>query len=220
MMEAILNLKPQHTWIQHVSSKYSVDVKVLQCKYLDGIGVQQLFEIYGPDQTLYSVVKELTRDEYVKDVEVLRVHKGRLLGSLKTRKCVACRLLAQAQCFLTSFCTQPDGSVEWILLGSGKALIQLIGNLKNEGVDVAVRSFSSFKGNSHLTARQEKLLQTALEKGYFDFPRRIRLENLASLLDVAPSTLSEVLRRGMKKILKKYFADHSSSTVLGTKDKS
>nr|WP_244372844.1 helix-turn-helix domain-containing protein [Archaeoglobus fulgidus] len=45
----------------------------------------------------------------------------------------------------------------------------------------------------------------ALEKGYFDFPKRVKLEQLAEFFGIAPSTLSEILRRGQKKVLEKYF---------------
>jgi predicted DNA binding protein len=207
MMEAVLSLNPPHAWVRDLAARYSLTVRVLECKYLDGVGVQQLFEINGPTEMLYRAVKELNRNGYVKDVEVLNLRNGRLLGSLKTRRCGACRILAQSECYLTSFSTQPDGTVQWGILGSGNAVVKLLNDLKEEGVEVSVKRISSFEGNNHLTSRQERLLEVALEKGYFDFPRRISLENLASLLNVAPSTLSEVLRRGLKKVVEEYFAE-------------
>ncbi|WP_081423301.1 helix-turn-helix domain-containing protein [Archaeoglobus fulgidus] len=56
-----------------------------------------------------------------------------------------------------------------------------------------------------MTYREEEILKIALEKGYFDFPKRVKLEQLAEFFGIAPSTLSEILRRGQKKVLEKYF---------------
>lgn len=34
-----------------------------------------------------------------------------------------------------------------------------------------------------------------LERGYFDFPKKIKLKEIAEELGIAPSTLSEIFRR-------------------------
>jgi len=52
-----------------------------------------------------------------------------------------------------------------------------------------------------LTERQEEVLGTALEQGYFEFPRKISLTNLSELVGVRPSTLSEILRSAERRIL-------------------
>jgi len=57
-----------------------------------------------------------------------------------------------------------------------------------------------------LTTRQEQLLTIAFERGYFDFPKKIGLEELASLVGIRASTLAEILRRGQRKILGEYLA--------------
>ncbi|MEM0022686.1 MAG: helix-turn-helix domain-containing protein, partial [Archaeoglobaceae archaeon] len=56
-----------------------------------------------------------------------------------------------------------------------------------------------------MTFREEEILRTALEKGFFDYPKRIKLEELAKIFNISPSTLSEILRRAQKKVLERYF---------------
>ena len=44
-----------------------------------------------------------------------------------------------------------------------------------------------------LTARQKQILRAAVELGYYSWPRRVTLTNLAGHLGIAKSTLSEAL---------------------------
>jgi hypothetical protein len=76
-----------------------------------------------------------------------------------------------------------------------------------------VVKISKIKDEEELTARQENILQIALEKGYFEFPKKITLRQLAKVLDVSPATLTEILRRGQKRVLQEHFKGRPS--VLG-----
>jgi predicted DNA binding protein len=59
-----------------------------------------------------------------------------------------------------------------------------------------------------LTARQEQIAKIALELGFFEFPKKIRLVELSKRMGISPGTLSEILRRAEKHILAKYFREH------------
>ncbi|WP_458209102.1 helix-turn-helix domain-containing protein [Haladaptatus sp. NG-SE-30] len=48
---------------------------------------------------------------------------------------------------------------------------------------------------SVLTERQQEILQTAVELGYYSVPRRVTHEELASELDCSPSNVGELLRK-------------------------
>jgi hypothetical protein len=91
-----------------------------------------------------------------------------------------------------------------------KSLMQKLEDQKVEGQVVKI---SKIKGEKDLTARQENILQIALEKGYFEFPKKITLRQLARALDISPATLSEILRRGQKGVLEEHFRGRPS--VLG-----
>ncbi len=53
-----------------------------------------------------------------------------------------------------------------------------------------------------LTKRQREALVTAWEHGYYNVPREISSDELASKLDISHQTLSELLRRGTEKVIK------------------
>ncbi|MDY6960169.1 MAG: PAS domain S-box protein [Halobacteriota archaeon] len=59
--------------------------------------------------------------------------------------------------------------------------------------------------DGRLTARQRTIIQTALEEGFYDYPKKVNLKELADEFNVSISTISEIIRRGERNILKHYF---------------
>lgn len=53
----------------------------------------------------------------------------------------------------------------------------------------------------NLTPPQHEALVTAVERGYFEIPRQITLEELSTEFDVSPQALSNRIRRAVKQIL-------------------
>ncbi|WP_303659903.1 helix-turn-helix domain-containing protein [Haladaptatus salinisoli] len=58
-----------------------------------------------------------------------------------------------------------------------------------------------------LTDRQRRFLTEAVERGYYDTPRRCSLTDLATALEVSKSTASVVLHRAEETIIKEFFAE-------------
>ena len=56
--------------------------------------------------------------------------------------------------------------------------------------------------------RQEQITRMAFERGYFDFPRKTDLKELADIFGISTSTLSEILRKGQRRIMAGYFTEH------------
>lgn len=211
MLEAIVQIVPPHSWIRRITSSFPAVIRVLDCRTLpEKKGVQELFEITSAPELSEKILDYLRKDDYVYDVDVIKGKPGRLVGSLKTRKCTACRTFASATCFLVSGTTKPDGKLEWTLLGSDTMVKSLLKELEKEGVAAEVVRISELEEEQELTARQESILQIALEKGYFEFPKKITLRQFAKILDISPATLTEILRRGQKRVLQEHFKGRSS----------
>ena len=82
--------------------------------------------------------------------------------------------------------------------------------LAEQGVFFKVVELSAVKENgSGITGKQELVLKVAYELGYFDYPKRINIRELAELFKLTPATLSEEIRKGLKKILGRYFQESS-----------
>jgi len=216
MLEAVISITPPHSWIKRVTAEFPSVIRVLDCRSLpEGEGVQELFEVTSNSDLSDKIVEYLRQDAYVYDVDIVKADRRRVIGSLKTHKCTACKTFADANCFITSATSKPDGKLEWAVLGSDTMVKSLMQGLEKQQVTGEVLRISKLKGEEELTARQEEILQIALEKGYFEFPKKITLRQLAKVLDVSPATLTEILRRGQKRVLEEHFRARPS--VLGKK---
>jgi len=212
MLEAIISITPPHSWIKRVTAEFPSVIRILDCRSLpDGEGVQELFEVTSAADLSEKIVDYLRQDSYVYGIDIVKAGQGKVIGSLKTHKCTACRAFAGADCFLVSATSKPDGKLEWAVLGSDTMVKSLMRALENQKVRGEVVKISRLKGEEELTVRQENILQIALEKGYFEFPKRITLRQLARVLDVSPATLSEILRRGQKGVLEEHFRGRPSA---------
>ncbi len=105
---------------------------------------------------------------------------------------------------MTSARCRPDCTVEWTVRGAGYAYKDLMERLDRDDLDLELRSISTLKVDSPLTARQTTLLIIAIERGFFDFPRGISLRQLARETGVSTASLSETLRRAQRNALNEY----------------
>jgi hypothetical protein len=64
-----------------------------------------------------------------------------------------------------------------------------------------------------LTARQQEVLTTAVEEGYYQVPRQTTHERLADRLDLTPSTIGEHLRRIEARVLSEVVAVGTTTEV-------
>jgi predicted DNA binding protein len=206
MLEAVVSITPPHSWIKRIITTFPAVVRIMDCRKIPrNEGVQELFEITCAAELTDRVVDFLKLDDYVYDIDIVKGRPGRIIGSLRTRKCTACRTFANASCYLVSASSRSDGKLEWTLLGSDTMVKTLLKELEDAQVVADVLRVSQLQGEEELTARQEHVLQIALEKGYFEFPKKISLRQLAKMLEISPATLTEILRRGQKRVLQEHF---------------
>jgi predicted DNA binding protein len=204
VIEAVLAIKAPE-WINHLEAKYDARIRVLGCLPFAKGGVKDLVEISAPEGKLEGAVEELKRSPQFQEVDVAQTSRDKALASLSTTRCAICSALAGSECFLISASTK-EGGIHWTLLASRKKPIRkLMERMRENGFEVEIVKMAELKGKEALTARQEEIIRIALDKGYFDYPKRTSLRSLAKLFGVSISTLSEVLRAGQKKIMQEYF---------------
>ena len=58
-----------------------------------------------------------------------------------------------------------------------------------------------YGSSDRLTEREREVLETALERGYYETPRTTTLDALGEILDVSDVAVSKTLRRVERKIL-------------------
>lgn len=206
MMEVTLKIRMPDNWVKDVSKKFPTPIKFIECMPYGDSGGRGLIEINGKDETIKDIIDEIESHPDVCRIDISPLKDGGILGSIITNKCVACKALTGSDCFLTSAMSLGDGRVEWRLItGAEGSLSELIEKLKAYGCEVELKSTVHLTKKSMLTSRQEEIIRAAFEKGYYDYPKKITIKELAKIFDISPSTLNEILQRGEKKVIRWYF---------------
>jgi predicted DNA binding protein len=209
MREIVLQLKAPQTWLSEITAHHPTTIRILDCKPSETRdGVRQLVEVSADQEQLEKIVNDVKASPMVKEAYVVQTKRGRMLGSLLTESAF-CGTIMRTEAFCRSCLfhskANPDGTVEWTLaFNKREALTELLDRMKKEQVDVKILKLSSVADVENLTSHQRSLVETALEEGFFDYPRRITLRELSKKMGISASTASEVLRRAERKILASY----------------
>ncbi len=209
MMEAIVSLDMPDNWITDIVEAYPSVIKIIDSKALQS-EVRDLVQIeVENEEDLPKVIDQVRNNPNIFNVDISAIDKSKALAVFSTNQCMACRLLAGTECFLTRSTTTKDGRLSWtMLVTQKKALQDLIENLKRINASPKLVKLTQITDTDDLTLRQEQITRMAFERGYFDFPRRIGLRELAKMFDISTSTLSEILRKGQRRIMMRYFTEH------------
>ncbi len=208
MLEAVLLCPQPHSWIEIAANRFSGSVEILDSKMLPKDAVQHLFDIQVKPELTKHLLSALEQDKDLIDIETLKSKSGHVYGSATSLRCTVCKDVVKSKCFLASVDVTSDGA-KWTVIGNNESFRELLGSLEKHKIPFEVKMKRNLEDTELLTGRQEQLLAIAFERGYFDFPKKVGLEELAALADVKTSTLAEILRRGQKKILGEYLARRS-----------
>ena len=116
--------------------------------------------------------------------------------------------------------TSRDGTIlsasatdgEWSLrirYSTREALAETVATLERFDVEAHLSQIGCRSGSmaADLTEKQREVVAAAFERGYFEIPRQVSLEDLAEELDVTHQALSERLRRAEQALLRAEFGD-------------
>lgn len=153
----------------------------------------------------------LANDEMVEEYSVTPEADGLFLVQFEPRETVRDMLRARRETAVRiqlPFALNADGSVTATFLGDDATVTEALefvpAPVDAEILrlrDVAAPDRSVF---DRLTDRQREVLDAAVDAGYYDDPRGATHEELAATLDVAPTTVSEHLRRIERRVFAAY----------------
>ncbi len=210
MIEATLAVKMGDSWIRDILLKHKVTIKFLG--WLpdsgDGKAGKSLIEIRGKEEEIEDIPDTLKENPFICKLQISKVGKASILGAIEVNNCAICKAVQGTDCFLTHGVTTEDGSLLLkIMAGERKSLRNFILRLEEDDCEVEIISLRDPEKEDILTERQEEILKTAYEMGYFEYPKKISIKELAERLNMSISTLSETLRKSEKKVLRYYFSD-------------
>ena len=71
---------------------------------------------------------------------------------------------------------------------------EIITRLGEGGIQARIQDITPLDKSVALTQEEKGIIAVAIERGYFDFPRKITLEGLGKLVGVEPASLGKILR--------------------------
>ena len=204
MVRASLTLTvPEDTWIGTVSRQFpAARFQVRSAQSTDGLGVG-FVELLADDPD--AVVGEIASYDDVHTVEVFQSDGGRALVQIEADAPILLRVLDRTGVPVEMPFEIANGEVDWEVTTTRNRLSNLADELDRSEVGYMVehiRDETSF--DEVLTERQQEVLESAIDAGYYDSPRRCTQEALANDLEMAKSTCSEILHRAEERVIKQF----------------
>lgn len=204
MPQAKLRLTvPEEVWIGRLTREYpSATVRILAALSDEDAGVG-LAELTGDDPV--ALLREMEDIEDVTSVEVLKRADDEILVQFETTMPLLLLPARDSGVPLEMPFDITDGTAVWEVTAPSDRLSELGSQLEAFGISFTVDYVQQrLSDDQLLTERQELLVFTAIDVGYYDTPRKSSLTELAAELDIAKSTASETLHRAEEKILKRF----------------
>ncbi|WP_226013505.1 helix-turn-helix domain-containing protein [Halomicrobium salinisoli] len=206
---------PDSVWISEVSRAYpETTFRVLAATANTATGVARI-EIAGDESA--AVCEEIRAYDAVTDLTVLEADEGAHRVQVETTVPLLLSSLQDSGVPIEMPIEVRDAELRLELTVPSETLSALGETLDQLGIAYTVeRIQQDVESDPLLTDRQRWVLEEAIDRGYYDTPRRTTLVDLADDLDVAKSTCSEILHRAEERVLKHYLADERSAPIEAT----
>ncbi len=202
---AVMRLKIPDNWMMQLIQNHNVDIRVFGCIPYQSKGGRGLVRL-SSNEDLDVILNKIRGRKEVVRASFSRGSDQAVMGEVIIDKCAACMALKQSDCFMVSAKSRREGCLEWTVAAeSNSAIHDMVYLLGKNKCEVQLIRISGSSDASGLTLRQEEILQFAYSNGYYEYPRRVSLRDLSRIFDTSPSTISEILRAGHRRILSEYF---------------
>ncbi|MGA1872462.1 MAG: helix-turn-helix domain-containing protein [Thermoplasmatota archaeon] len=187
--------------------RFPISLKIMDSIPFREKGVQDLVEVdLGKTDIdeLTEFISGLPDVDFVKHQDIKNRKRVKMIIGVNT--CPGCRALVDAETFLLARRSLDKAWAQWrVLLTESGHIETLTGNLSKLGMDYNLIDLHEFKDWDSLKKNEELVLKEALHGGYYDFPKRIGIREIARKLGVSTAYVSYTLRSGQKKAIQKYF---------------
>lgn len=203
---------PVPHWMQDLGTRWGAGVRLHVCRHAGASPrrLLQLLEINATPATLPEITAFLRERVGPEEISLTQLGSQRLLVRLVGPLPALCHTVFEmgAICMSCPFLPSADVQEGEVREGEWRVLVHrvrdahpLLASFTTPGSSPAsLIRIGSFRGSLDLTPRQEMAVGTALVLGYYDYPRRAQLKDVAKSLGVSRATAMENLRRGMRKL--------------------
>ena len=180
-----------------------VALEVLDCKMFNTKGMSLYLEMKGETRAVRDAIADIRKLKGVREL-ILGEGNGDHLPLLAVLdRYPVCRAANEAAiiCLECPMNSKSERAVWRFMEAKQGDLKKILAYLARQGISARIQGVTSLGQKPGLSDRQKEILSAAVSNGYFEFPRRISLTGLSSLLGVRPSTLSEILRGAERKVM-------------------
>jgi len=162
----------------------------------------------GPDRTIHRVTVPKERLQAVRQYlsgkgMPVYVDTNNSLW-VEAKSCAVCRFFSSCDSVILGSKSGGRDALELTLMAKNMPrLKEIIKKLDEEGLDPLLEQVSN-GGAPNLTQREREILKMAYYLGYFDDHRSVKLSEISKMTGVSTASLSEIIRRGTRKIFKYY----------------
>ncbi len=211
MVEIVLDGVAGDEWVTETLGSQGVAVRLLACRPTHRGRLLRLFEVQTDGGGIAPVVRRLRTRLAARDIAAASLGPDRAL----LRVSVPMPSVCAAAFDLGDFCIscpflggdQAAGSGSWKVLVpqivDARRLLKAAA--RGGGPRPSLVRAGAYRRRWGLTARQERALRVAFQIGYFDYPRKSSLAELAGRLGVGRSTALELLRKATTKLAAERF---------------
>ncbi|MFC7069566.1 helix-turn-helix domain-containing protein [Halobaculum lipolyticum] len=177
--------------------------------------------VRGPD--LDSFEADIEASGYVDEVVALDVLDGRALYRVEWNEEVRSLVYAMAEFDATILEATASGRWFFRVRFEDRSRVSEFNEfLVDNGIDITMTRLYTLDGAADasdafgLTETQRRALSLAVDRGYFEVPRRTTLGDLAAEVGVSEQSMSETVRRGVDNVLRHTVAAAGSSGARGS----
>ncbi len=197
--------------LQEIARRDNAEVNIIDCRNVNGKRSMFLLDVSAREEEIEHVISDL-RDlaGVVRMYSTSETKDGALCVAVLQRPPICQAVGATGVICLKCPLNSTAEELTWdVLIKDPRNLKMLFEKLEESGIKARIKGISEARRLSALTHRQREVMNKAISLGYFEFPRKIDLTQLAQTLHIKPSSLSEILRSAQRKILGRYMDDVS-----------
>jgi predicted DNA binding protein len=193
-------------WLWELRKKHKVQARIISLGHVNDNGrMEQLVELSACYSERKKFRASLRTIGAIRNLNIMTGSEGTALVSAEVPEEAPCALVQRFNCFLLHGAWKDTTDCTLTVGGTSSSLNRFFNHLKDRW-HLALTSQSQFDRGAP-TYRQLAALALALEMGYFDVPKRVKLSELAESLSVSAPADSEMVRRGLRVLLKREIPD-------------
>ncbi len=191
---ALLEISRNNCQVSNLAATLGEETKVEQLR----IGESRTLHRVETDQNPQDILPRLQKISH----NVMRVGKNGFW--IESPSCSTCSIISASNVVvLSSRNLDPKRVLYRIMIQNESRLNILEKNLESAGLKPRVLE-TEYETHSLLTEREKEVVKVAYGRGYFEPEREISMTEVAHIMNVSTPSLSDVLRRGTKKMIKNY----------------